>query len=233
MKKIHFECSKCGADLNVDDLSKIIKCEYCGKKYLFEKDSDKSLIQEKPEVPILNSENKSNLDLEEEPFFSENRNIIEDKSKNQDLIYAFTSFGVIILFQFVVFIVFKLSDPNFSWWSMPVVKLSDPNFSWWAMPFLVTFLTGIICPAMGTFFVSKKRLLKPYSISLAVLPALSISLGLGFSSFFVIFSFALIISLAFEMPFYQRRENKIEVMIAIFTAIIGSGELLYQKWSNK
>ena len=48
------------------------------------------------------------MNLKEEAIFSEKRNLIEDKSKNQDLIYGFTSFGVIILFQLVVFIVFKL-----------------------------------------------------------------------------------------------------------------------------
>ena len=67
MKKIHFECSKCGADLNVDHLSKIIQCEYCGKKYLFGKDSDNSLIQEKLEVSNSNLDNKSYLNFI--PFF--------------------------------------------------------------------------------------------------------------------------------------------------------------------
>ena len=89
------------------------------------------------------------------------------------------------------------------------------------MPFLVSFLSGIICPAMGTFFVSKKGLLKPYSMSLSLLPALGITLGLGSAPFLVIFIITLIVSLAFEMPYFQRGENKIEVMVATLAAIIG------------
>ena len=216
MKKIHFECSKCGAGLNIDNHSKIIKCEYCGKKYLFKEDSDNPLIQEKLEISNSNSGNKSNLNLKEKAILRERGKITEGKNKSQGLVYGFTSFAVILLIQFVVFIVLKIFNN----------QINIQNWYFWSMPFLMTFLTGIICPAMGTFFVSKKSLLKPYSLSLAVLPAFSISLGLGVGPFFLTFLYALIISLAFEMPYYQRGKNKIEVMIAIFTAIIGSVVLI-------
>ena len=83
------------------------------------------------------------------------------------------------------------------------------------MPFLVSFLSGIICPAMGTFFVSKKGLLKPYSMSLAVLPALGITLGLGSAPFLVIFIITLIVSLAFEMPYFQRGKTKLKLWLLL------------------
>ena len=51
--------------------------------------------------------------------------------------------------------------------------------NWWLIPLIITFFSGILCPAMGTVLITHKRLLQVNLISHCVLPGLALAMALG------------------------------------------------------
>ena len=57
--------------------------------------------------------------------------------------------------------------------------MSFVNTNWWIIPLLITFFSGMLCPAMGTVLITHKRLLQVNLISHCVLPGLALAIALG------------------------------------------------------
>ena len=57
--------------------------------------------------------------------------------------------------------------------------MSFINTNWWVIPLILTFFSGMLCPAMGTVLITHKRLLQVNLISHCVLPGLALAVALG------------------------------------------------------
>ena len=88
--------------------------------------------------------------------------------------------------------------------------------NWWLLPSLITILVGIICPAIGTALIYKKKLLNANLISFTILPGLIISTALGLHPLVGGFMGGVIGALLSELPSFNKNRNTASV-INIFT----------------
>ena len=97
---------------------------------------------------------------------------------------------------------------------------------WWLMPLLVTFFSGIVCPAMGTVLITHKRLLQVNLISHCVLPGLALALSLGIHPSIGGVLSGLTGALFAEGLTNRKNENYEAVMNTILAGSLGFGVLL-------
>ena len=95
--------------------------------------------------------------------------------------------------------------------------------NWWLLPSLITILVGIICPAIGTALIYKKKLWNANLISFTILPGLIISTALGLHPLIGGFIGGVIGALLSELPSFNKNRNTASV-INIFTyGMVGFG----------
>ncbi len=103
--------------------------------------------------------------------------------------------------------------------------MSYINSIWWIIPFLITFFSGVLCPAMGTVLITHKRLLQVNLISHCVLPGLALALALGIDpSIGGVFS-GLVGAIAAESLTNKKNQNYEAVMNTILAGSLGLGVL--------
>ena len=100
------------------------------------------------------------------------------------------------------------------------------NTNWWFIPFLVTFFSGLLCPAMGTVLLTHKRLLQVNLISHCVLPGLALALAIGIDPAIGGVLSGLLGSLIAETLTNKKNENYEAVMNTILAGSLGLGVLL-------
>tara|TARA_A100001388_G_scaffold239024_1_gene194030 strand:- start:1677 stop:2495 length:819 start_codon:yes stop_codon:yes gene_type:complete len=101
--------------------------------------------------------------------------------------------------------------------------MSVLNNNWWLLPSLIMFLAGILCPAIGTALIYKKKLLNANFISFTTLPGLIISTKLGLHPLIGGFIGGVIGALLSESPSFNKNRNTTSV-INIFTfGMLGFG----------
>ena len=99
------------------------------------------------------------------------------------------------------------------------------NTNWWFIPLLITFFSGVLCPAMGTVLITHKRLLQVNLISHCVLPGLALAMALGIDpSIGGVFS-GLVGAIAAE-SLTKKSQNYEAVMNTILAGSLGFGVLL-------
>ena len=104
--------------------------------------------------------------------------------------------------------------------------MSFINSIWWIIPLLITFFSGLLCPAMGTVLITHKRLLQVNLISHCVLPGLALAIALGIDpSIGGVFS-GLLGALAAESLTNKKNQNYEAVMNTILAGALGFGVLL-------
>ena len=79
--------------------------------------------------------------------------------------------------------------------------------NWWLLPSLIMILVGILCPAIGTALIYKKKLFNANFISFTILPGLIISLALGLHPLIGGFIGGLIGALLSELPSFNKNKN--------------------------
>ena len=95
--------------------------------------------------------------------------------------------------------------------------------NWWLLPSLITILVGIICPAIGTALIYKKKLWNANLISFTILPGLIVSTSLGLHPLVGGFMGGVIGALLSELPSFNKNRNTASV-INIFTfGMVGFG----------
>ncbi|WP_320667871.1 metal ABC transporter permease [Prochlorococcus sp. MIT 1307] len=104
--------------------------------------------------------------------------------------------------------------------------MSFINAQWWIIPLILTFFSGMLCPAMGTVLITHKRLLQVNLISHSVLPGLALAVALGVHP-----SIGGVISGLFGALFAESLTNKRSdhyeaVMNTVLAGAIGLGVLL-------
>ncbi|WP_320663610.1 metal ABC transporter permease [Prochlorococcus sp. MIT 1223] len=98
--------------------------------------------------------------------------------------------------------------------------------NWWLIPFLVTILTGILCPAIGTVLITHKRLLQVNLISHSVLPGLALALALGIEPVIGGVISGMVGALTAEKLTLRRNENYEAVINTVLAGALGLGVLL-------
>ena len=88
--------------------------------------------------------------------------------------------------------------------------------NWWLLPSLIMIPVGIMCPAIGTALIYKKKLLNANLISFTILPGLIISIALGLHPLIGGFIGGVIGALLSELPSFNKNRNTASV-INIFT----------------
>ena len=95
--------------------------------------------------------------------------------------------------------------------------------NWWLLPSLIMILVGILCPAIGTALIYKKKLLNANFISFTILPGLIISIALGLQPWIGGFIGGVLGALISELPSFNKNRNTASV-INIFTfGMVGFG----------
>jgi len=97
---------------------------------------------------------------------------------------------------------------------------------WWLTPLILTFFSGILCPAMGTVLITHKRLLQVNLISHCVLPGLALALALGIDPSIGGVISGLLGALAAEAFSNKKKENYEAIMNTILAGSIGLGVLI-------
>ena len=100
------------------------------------------------------------------------------------------------------------------------------NTTWWVIPLIITFFTGILCPAMGTVLITHKRLLQVNLISHCVLPGLAFALALGVNPSIGGVISGLAGAIAAERLANKQNDNYEAVMNTILAGSMGLGVLL-------
>tara|TARA_Y100001968_G_scaffold309723_1_gene329842 strand:+ start:6300 stop:7091 length:792 start_codon:yes stop_codon:yes gene_type:complete len=104
--------------------------------------------------------------------------------------------------------------------------MSFINTNWWIIPLLITFFSGILCPAMGAVLITHKRLLQVNLISHCVLPGLALALALGVNPSIGGVVSGLSGALIAESLTNKKNENYEAVMNTILAGSLGLGVLL-------
>ena len=100
------------------------------------------------------------------------------------------------------------------------------NSHWWTIPLIITFFTGILCPAIGTVLTTHKRLLQVNLISHSVLPGLALALALGVAPSIGGVISGLFGALLVESLTNKQNDNYDAVMNTILAGALGLGVLL-------
>jgi len=100
------------------------------------------------------------------------------------------------------------------------------NTNWWLIPLIITFFSGILCPAMGTVLIPHKRLLQVNLISHCVLPGLALAIALGINPAIGGVLSGLVGSIAAESLTNKKNQNYEAVMNTILAGSLGLGVLL-------
>ena len=100
------------------------------------------------------------------------------------------------------------------------------NTNWWLIPLIVTFFSGVLCPAMGTVLITHKRLLQVNLISHCVLPGLALAMALGVDPSIGGVLSGLVGSLAAESLANKKNETYEAIMNTILAGSIGFGVLI-------
>ncbi len=100
------------------------------------------------------------------------------------------------------------------------------NTHWWLIPLIVTFFSGILCPAMGTVLITHKRLLQVNLISHCVLPGLALAIALGVNPSIGGVLSGLLGAIAAEGLTNKKNQNYEAVMNTILAGSLGFGVLL-------
>ena len=104
--------------------------------------------------------------------------------------------------------------------------MSFTNSIWWIIPLLITFFSGVLCPAMGTVLITHNRLLQVNLISHCVLPGLALAMALGIDpSIGGVFS-GLVGVIAADSLTNKKNQNYEAVMNTILAGSLGFGVLL-------
>tara|TARA_Y100001968_G_scaffold316838_1_gene345156 strand:+ start:1742 stop:2542 length:801 start_codon:yes stop_codon:yes gene_type:complete len=104
--------------------------------------------------------------------------------------------------------------------------MSFINTNWWLVPFIITFFSGILCPAMGTVLITHKRLLQVNLISHCVLPGLAFAMAIGIPPSIGGVVSGLSGALIAESLTNKKNENYEAVMNTILAGSIGLGVLI-------
>ena len=100
------------------------------------------------------------------------------------------------------------------------------NTNWWLIPLIITFFSGILCPAMGTVLITHKRLLQVNLISHCVLPGLALAMALGINPSIGGVLSGLVGAIAAESLTNKKNQNYDAVMNTILAGSLGFGVLL-------
>ena len=100
------------------------------------------------------------------------------------------------------------------------------NSHWWIIPLIITFFSGILCPAIGTVLTTHKRLLQVNLISHSVLPGLALAVALGVDPSIGGIISGLFGALLVESLTNKRNDNYDAVMNTILAGALGLGVLL-------
>ncbi len=104
--------------------------------------------------------------------------------------------------------------------------MSFISTNWWIIPLLITFFSGVLCPAMGTVLITHKRLLQVNLISHCVLPGLALALALDIEPSIGGVISGLLGAIAAESLTHKKNEKYEAVMNTILAGSIGLGVLL-------
>ena len=100
------------------------------------------------------------------------------------------------------------------------------NTNWWLIPLIITFFSGILCPAMGTVLITHKRLLQVNLISHCVLPGLALAMALGINPSIGGVLSGLVGAIAAESLTNKKNQNYDAVMNTILAGSLGFGVLI-------
>ncbi len=98
--------------------------------------------------------------------------------------------------------------------------------NWWLTPSLIMILLGIICPAIGTALIYKKKLLNANLIAFTILPGIVISKALGLHTLIGGFIGGVIGALLSELPSINKNKNPASVINIFTCGMIGFGVLI-------
>ena len=104
--------------------------------------------------------------------------------------------------------------------------MSFLNTNWLLIPSIITFFSGVLCPAMGTVLITHKRLLQVNLISHCVLPGLALGLALGIDPSIGGVLSGLVGAIAAESLTNKKNQNYDAVMNTILAGSLGFGVLL-------
>ena len=104
--------------------------------------------------------------------------------------------------------------------------MSFINSNWWIIPLLITFFSGVLCPAMGTVLITHKRLLQVNLISHCVLPGLALAIALGVDPSIGGVLSGLLGAITAESLTHKKNDNYEAVMNTILAGSLGLGVLL-------
>ena len=100
------------------------------------------------------------------------------------------------------------------------------NSNWWIIPLIITFFSGMLCPAMGTVLITHKRLLQVNLMSHCVLPGLALAVAIGIDASIGGVISGLLGATIAESLTNKKIQNYEAVMNTILAGSLGLGVLL-------
>ena len=104
--------------------------------------------------------------------------------------------------------------------------MSLPFESWLLIPLIISVLTGILCPAVGTVLITHKRLLQVNLISHSVLPGLALAIAIGIDPAIGGVISGLVGALMAEKLAIKRNESFEAVINTVLAGSLGLGVLI-------